>query len=301
MGEEASNLWAAIAPAEREEEFARELAYHKLAPVLTLENFHLFEGPFTPLAWAAVRWRNVQREAAPSINAAAKALRPRARRWQPVSFGLHRRAALIAENLRVHKRVHHEFGTPLEAPEGLGAFTLADEQTLLWAKHFDRPDPAGVLHFHESPAAPSRAYLKLWEAFTLGEKPAKGENTLDLGACPGGWTWVLASLGANVLSVDGAPLDPRVLKMPGVTFKKGDAFQLRPEDTGPVDWLCSDVICYPEKLLELVERWLPHARRMVCTLKFQGAADPGVVAAFQRHGRVIHLHHNKHELTFFRA
>ena len=41
-------------------------------------------------------------------------------------------------------------------------------------------------------------------------------------------------------------------------------------------------------------------RRIVCTLKFQGATDHDTVAAFAAipGGQLMHLFHNKHELTF---
>ena len=79
----------------------------------------------------------------------------------------------------------------------------------------------------------------------------------------------------------------------------GGAFGLAPE---PVDWLCSDIIAYPARLLALVQRWIAAgaARRIVCTIKFQGATDHDAAEAFATipGGRVVHLFHNKHELTF---
>jgi 23S rRNA (cytidine2498-2'-O)-methyltransferase len=139
--------------------------------------------------------------------------------------------------------------------------------------------------------------LKLWEALTrLGHWPGQGDTCLDLGASPGGWTWVLARLGASVTAVDKAPLEPRVAAMPGVTQRLDSAFALEPE---PVDWLFSDIIAYPDRLLALVQRWLPFARRIVCTIKFQGATDHDAAEAFAAipGAWVVHLSHNKHELT----
>ncbi len=79
---------------------------------------------------------------------------------------------------------------------------------------------AGSIEDHIGP--PSRAYLKLWEALVrFGRWPAPGDRCLDLGASPGGWTWVLAKLGANVTAVDKAPLAPAVAAMPGVTQRAG--------------------------------------------------------------------------------
>ena len=103
----------------------------------------------------------------------------------------------------------------------------------------------------------------------------------------------------KVTAVDKAPLDPAVAAMPGVTMRQESAFGLAPE---PVDWLFSDVIAYPERLLALVHRWIEAGavRRIVCTIKFQGATDHDAAEAFAAipGGRVMHLFHNKHELTF---
>jgi 23S rRNA (cytidine2498-2'-O)-methyltransferase len=70
-----------------------------------------------------------------------------------------------------------------------------------------------------------------------------------------------------------------------------------------VDWLFSDIIAYPSRLLTLVSAWIDsgRARRIICTLKFQGATDHAAAEAFAAipGGRVMHLFANKHELTFF--
>ena len=65
------------------------------------------------------------------------------------------------------------------------------------------------------------------------------------------------------------------------------------------------MICYPERLLNLVKTWIEKGDvgRFVCTIKFQGATDHGATAAFAAipGAQVLHLHHNKHELTFLLA
>ena len=147
---------------------------------------------------------------------------------------------------------------------------------------------------------PSRAYLKLWEACTrLGAWPQAGETCLDLGAAPGGWTWALAKLGAQVTAVDRSPLDPAVAAMPGVRFQPGSAFAREP---AAMDWLFSDVVAYPAPLLALVQRWVASGLvgHIVCTIKLQGETDHDAADAFAAipGGRLMHLLHNKHELTF---
>ena len=118
-----------------------------------------------------------------------------------------------------------------------------------------------MVRFHENKIdPPSRAYLKLWESFTLlPKRPGPGDLCLDLGSAPGGWTWVLASLGAQVFSIDKAPLAPQVDHMPGVSHCIGSGFALDPRHAGAVDWLFSDMICYPDMLYEVICRWIELA------------------------------------------
>jgi 23S rRNA (cytidine2498-2'-O)-methyltransferase len=164
--------------------------------------------------------------------------------------------------------------------------------------------PDGELHFNENKnEPPSRAYLKLWEFFTLhGKSPGPGEKVLDLGSSPGGWTWVLDQLGADVLSIDKAPLSPAMKVSKRVEYRSESAFALDPKTLGNVDWLFSDVICYPERLLELIHAWKDTARNMVCTIKFQGPTNHKIIDEFLKvpGSLVQHLSANKHELTWSR-
>jgi 23S rRNA (cytidine2498-2'-O)-methyltransferase len=265
----------------------------------------LAPGPPRPAAWVANLWHAPQRIPITSIGDAAQKLRAIQRNWALYSHAHHRRAALIAERLPKVSAKPLVFGAP--APTApLGSWTLLDADTVLAAPRCSSPFPNGEVSFVEDRAAPpSRAYLKLWELFTLmGEKPRPGELCLDLGSSPGGWTWVLQSLGARVISVDKAPLDPRIAALPGVTMRRESAFALEPEKIGGIDWVFSDVVCYPRRLLALVERWLVagNCRRFVCTLKFQGPNDHETARRFAAipGSRLLHLHQNKHELTWIR-
>jgi 23S rRNA (cytidine2498-2'-O)-methyltransferase len=174
---------------------------------------------------------------------------------------------------------------------------------LLASPSCSSPFPNGEARLVEDKTAPSRAYLKLWELFTrMGVRPLPGDLCLDLGSSPGGWTWVLQKLGARVISVDKAPLDPSVAALPGVEHRKESAFALDPRAVGQVDWLLSDIVCYPKRLLGLVQKWRETGtvRRFVCTIKFQGATDFDAMRQFAAipGSRLLHLHHNKHELTW---
>jgi 23S rRNA (cytidine2498-2'-O)-methyltransferase len=251
-------------------------------------------------AWALDGWTAPQEIAAPSVKQAAAALRAIQRNWSFVGAEHFRRAALIGAHLPPVSARPLVF--PAAAPTAhLGAWTLLAPDRMLASATKTSPFPAGVCCFVEDRVGPpSRAYLKLWEALArLRAWPAAGEICLDLGAAPGGWTWALAELGADVTAVDRAELDPAVVARPNVTVRRESAFALRPE---PVDWLFSDVIAYPARLLALMRAWIEAGapRRIVCTVKFQGATDHDAADAFAAipGGRLLHLFHNKHELTF---
>lgn len=254
--------------------------------------------------WAQNIWLEPEFIPIKSIGSAVQELKARQRNWALFGTAFFRRAALIEQQLPKVTTKQFVFGQPAPAAP-LGAFTLWEENLLLAAKECSNPFKNGEIFFAENKLdPPGRAYLKLWELFTLtGKQPAAAELCLDLGSCPGGWTWVLASLGARVFSLDKAPLAPNVAAMPNVDFCQGSAFALLPEDVGTVDWLCSDLICYPEKLLNLIERWLEAgaARNYVCTIKFQGEVDFDLLDRFLaiEGSRLVHLSHNKHELTWY--
>lgn len=259
-------------------------------------------------AWAANIWRDVQETPIASIGDAAAKLKAIQRNWVAYAPLHHGRAKLITEKLPHVSARPLVFGVPLPAAP-LGSFTLLAPDRMLYAAGCSSPMPNGEFIFNEDrEGPPSRAYLKLWEGLTRhrlecgSELPKPGDICLDLGSSPGGWTWVLGSLGATVTAVDKAPLAPNVAAMKTVAWQQGSAFALEPKEFPRVDWLCSDVICYPARLLKLVQRWLASSdiRNAVCTLKFQGETDFETAQGFAAipGSRLLHLHHNKHELTW---
>lgn len=291
---------AYLAPEGLETVLAEELALAGVAVAGWHGRLALSPDPPHPAAWALDIWTAPRAIPVVSVKAAADALRAMQRNWQAYGVLHHRRMALIADRLPPVKAAPLVFPS-LPPASHLGAWTLLEPDRLLASPPKSSPFVNGACAFVEDRAGPpSRAYLKLWEACTrMGMWPQPGERCLDLGASPGGWTWAIARLGAHVVAVDKAPLDPAVAAMPGVEMRLDSAFALAPE---PVDWLFSDVIAYPDRMLALVRRWIEAgaAKRVVCTLKFQGATDHDAAEAFAAipGGRVMHLFHNKHELTF---
>jgi 23S rRNA (cytidine2498-2'-O)-methyltransferase len=254
-------------------------------------------------AWSANVWLDPQEIKIASISDAAARLRAIQRNWALYAANFYRRAALIQEQLPKVSSKPLVFGMPPpKAP--LGSWTLLDAETILAAPHCTSAFPNGEVRFIEDRSRPpSRAYLKLWEALTIiGSRPGPGERCLDLGSSPGGWSWSLQRLGARVISVDKAPLAPVVARLPGIEHRLDSAFALDPRSVGPIDWLFSDVVCYPARLLALVERWLAAGtcRKFVCTIKFQRETDHAVARRFAAipGSQLRHLFHNKHELTW---
>jgi 23S rRNA (cytidine2498-2'-O)-methyltransferase len=238
-----------------------------------------------------------------SIGDAVAKLRAIQRSWMVYAPSLYRRAVLIQDRLPKISRWARPFGAPVPTAP-LGSWTLLDAGTVLAAAHCTSPFPNGEIRFVEDRVGPpSRAYLKLWEGLTLlGTQPQPGDLCLDLGASPGGWSWALQRLGARVISVDKAPIAPRIARLPGIEHRSESAFSLDPRAFGAVDWLFADLACYPARLLRLLERWLAAGtcRRFLCTIKFQGTTDHAVARRFASipGSRLRHLFHNKHELTW---
>lgn len=273
------------------------------AAIETRDRLVLARGPAKPAAWAANVWLDLRAIPTPSIGEAAKALKAIQRNWALFPTGHFRRAALIEAKLPPVKPKPLAFPAPAPSAK-LGSWTLWEPDLIYASAACASPFRHGEVAFVEDrEGPPNRAYLKLWEALTiLGRRPLPGERCLDLGASPGGWTWALAGLGARVIAVDKAALDPRVAALPGVETRRESAFGLDPATIGPVDWWVSDIVCYPARLLALVERWRASglARNMIATIKFQAATDHDAAREFAAipGSRVMHLHHNKHELTW---
>lgn len=171
----------------------------------------------------------------------------------------------------------------------------------------------GPRRMADDPAAPSRSYLKVEEAYgVIGCEPRAEERVCDLGAAPGGWSYSAARRGATVVAVDNGPLKGGALDHPRIEHRREDAFRFQP---GPgaaeaYDWLFCDLVEEPHHVLrDIAEPWLARrwCRRFVINLKF-GRVDPiGLLrelrapqSVFARHApgaAVRHLFHDREEFT----
>lgn len=258
------------------------------------------------LSWAKFEWGEVEEVRIDSISKTSKYLNSKGKKWKHVSINAHRRGELIAQNLNSFKDSKIIFKSEDQCQESYSFGLLNNEQIIL-SKGPSLFPGGDVSFFEDRINPPSRAYLKLWEVFTRFQKmPPVSSSCIDVGSCPGGWTWVLANLGHKVISVDKAMIDDKLIANPLVTFKQESAFALIPENFDDnLTWFFSDIICYPSKLLELVNKWIaakPHLN-FICTIKFQGETDFDALKKFREipGSRTVHLFHNKHELTWIKT
>lgn len=300
-----------------EAELVEELTRAGLGPSLRPAHGRLLisEAPPYRAAWAANIWFDAQELTITSVGDAAAQLRARQRSWALYAPTHRGRGELITAKLP------HVSGRPLEfhqaAPVApLGSWSLLRPDLLLAAAHCSSPFTHGQVPLHEHRVGPpSRAYLKLWEALVrLGRAPGPGDWVVDLGASPGGWTWLLSEWGARVLAVDKAPLHDAVSARSSVSWLGTSAFGLEPDqaiavahqrwgEQAPPSWVFGDIACYPTRLFALIERWraVHPAPTLVFTVKFQGPTDHDTAdrLAALPGAELLHLHHNRHELTLF--
>lgn len=293
--------WLSIAAPEHRAALVDELEHYGVAyePLGALGFRH--DALERACVWAVDTWFDCQETDITSIGQAAGLLREHGAWWQPLANECWRRLQLIQSKLPRLRL------PPLRVPwrkqlPASGGYTLLAADRLLFAPRRSSPFPCQDWRLDEDHVhPPSRAYTKLWEALLLlGEYPEPDQLAWDLGASPGSWTWALAACGCQVQAVDKAPLDERVAALPRVTWQQGSAFAIDPRHH-QADWICSDVICYPRRMLTFIERWLElgTCRRFIVTVKLQGETDYGLLDAFRAlpGASLRHLMHNKHEAT----
>lgn len=179
--------------------------------------------------------------------------------------------------------------------------------------------PGGTKFIKQSsPDVISRAGAKVVEALHVlslyRDVPAVGGHWLELGASPGGMTMELLQRGYRVTAVDRAPLDERVLKMPGLAAVVGDAGQFRIAAGDVYDAILSDMNGVPEEAMRNVLRFVRALREggvVIFTLKTAGCEGDEAICQVQ--GRVErmaeeaglrlvglrHLTYNRREFTYF--
>lgn len=190
-------------------------------------------------------------------------------------------------------------------PDRSIAFSLIKGEEMNSYHSLISPFVGGFQNVSDDKKAPSRAFKKIVEAQQIiGKEISKDELVVDLGACPGGWTYIARNQGAHVTALDRSPLDSHLMMDEKVTFLQEDAFKYKVNKA--VDWAVSDIICKPERILELIEYWVKEkqCKNFIFTIKFQGQKDYDILKKFKTVAkkseyRVIikQLNSNKNEVT----
>ncbi|MGF1747503.1 MULTISPECIES: 23S rRNA (cytidine(2498)-2'-O)-methyltransferase RlmM [Vibrio] len=110
--------------------------------------------------------------------------------------------------------------------------------------------------------APSRSTLKLEEAFHVfipkeewDTRLASGMWGVDLGACPGGWTYQLVRRSMFVHAIDNGMMADSLMDTGQVKHHQADGFKFEPPRKN-VTWLVCDMIEKPSRVAQLMGEWL---------------------------------------------
>lgn len=169
----------------------------------------------------------------------------------------------------------------------------------------------GAMHFSLHDYFVSRAEFKLREIFHLYPH-FQGNKAIDLGAAPGGWSYVLAQNGFNVDAIDPANLDKRVKQMKQIRHYPITARTYLQEIANePVDLIVNDMKMSAFESIAMMKDSIPTLKDeglMVLTVKMpkeftlyqvQECIDllrKSFVIRFARQ-----LFHNRHEFTLILA
>ncbi len=219
-----------------------------------------------------------------------------------------RKEGLLTNKPQVRKAYLHVF---FERGERcILALSFADDRS---------EDLLGIRRLKFPADAPSRSTLKLEEAITHFCNKAQqtnlfqpGMSAVDLGACPGGWTYQLVSRGIHVEAVDNGAMDEKLMQTGLVTYMPADGFSYQPLNKH-VDWLVCDMIEQPDRVARLMIQWLNKrlASAAIFNLKLpmkkRYSTLAPLIKAFEKelvdeHSDIYmqakHLYHNRDEVTF---
>ncbi|GGW76047.1 23S rRNA (cytidine(2498)-2'-O)-methyltransferase RlmM [Alteromonas halophila] len=120
----------------------------------------------------------------------------------------------------------------------------------------------GICRLRFPSDAPSRSTLKLEEALLSMLNDSQRQRVcrrsgraVDLGACPGGWTYQLVQREMFVEAVDNGSIDETLMSTGQIEHFAADGFSYRPQ-MGRVDLLVCDMIEKPDRVADLMGDWL---------------------------------------------
>ncbi|MDO4429943.1 MAG: 23S rRNA (cytidine(2498)-2'-O)-methyltransferase RlmM [Lonepinella koalarum] len=167
--------------------------------------------------------------------------------------------------------------------------------------------------------APSRSTLKLDDAI-LTFIPKEEENKrftenmigVDLGACPGGWTYQLIRRGLFVYAVDHGKMAESLHDSGRIEHCAEDGFKFQPPKRKKIDWLVCDMVEQPSRITALIVKWLINGwcREAIFNLKLpmkkryqevrsclQKLDDELSANGLNYRLQAKHLYHDREEIT----
>lgn len=135
----------------------------------------------------------------------------------------------------------------------------------------------------------SRAWLKMEEALRWSELPIpRGARCAEIGSAPGGASQALLGRGLEVIGIDPAEMDPRVLSHRRFRHIRRRVNEVRRREFRKVRWLTIDMNVAPAYTLEVAQSICQHPeaniRGMLLTLKL---FDPQMAEEIPTHLRQI--------------
>lgn len=179
-------------------------------------------------------------------------------------------------------------------------------------------DHLGICRLKFPSDSPSRSTLKLEDALVnmlSSQEQAKvlrsGGRAVDLGACPGGWTYQLVKRGMYVEAIDNGLIADSLMQTGLVEHHAADGFTYKPQ-FGRVDLLVCDMIEQPDRVAKLmgdwlVKHWATHAifnLKLPMKRRFETVEDAVALLKTRLHAledafslKVRHLYHDRDEVT----
>jgi 23S rRNA (cytidine2498-2'-O)-methyltransferase len=201
------------------------------------------------------------------------------------------------------------------AKAALHVIFLSSERALICLSDARKsaPVPGGIPRLKFPPAAPSRSTLKLDEAILLllSEQERvqylkRGMHAVDLGACPGGWTYQLVRRGLRVIAIDNGAISETLMRTGLVEHVRADGFRWLPKKS--VDWMVCDMVEAPLKVAQLAATWISrkHCRYAIVNFKMpmkKRLAElekcRALILAAGAIFRCKQLYHDREEVTAF--
>jgi 23S rRNA (cytidine2498-2'-O)-methyltransferase len=199
-------------------------------------------------------------------------------------------------------------------------FTKTDQAFIGYSySNNNSPLPLGIMRLKFPHAAPSRSTLKLDEAFQTfipkkehNSRLQGGLHAVDLGACPGGWTYQLVQRGMFVYAVDNGAMDEALMESGQVTYCPEDGFKFKAKKNN-IYWLVCDMIEQPQRVAKLMATWVADERcqeaifnlKLPMKKRYESMQEALAIIhqVMQEHKhktyqiQAKHLYHNREEVT----